>query len=197
MEKRGAFLSWLFSAICLAGCASAATAVESVTVCEGSPPTQWYLTEIAPTLPPWQQHPDQLPPATEYSHRDQGLIELGRFDVYNDEALDCWVTAGDKVAAFALAMRIDASERLPYFAGVPPLESVLHYLRIAARDESPSKPCHEPFCHGVPHAMLILAYYRRIADDEQRALFERARDAGITWAVYGLQGLSGPPYTAH
>lgn len=161
--------------------------------CGGEAPTSWYLRTVAPLLPDWQQRPDHPRPVAYPAHFLQGSIALDAFADVDLEQLVCWADNGDKLSALAAAVRLHDRARPRYSTGQPGLPIVEHYLRVAARDESPSGPCATPFCHGVPEAMFRLAYYRLTRDDEWRSLMERARDSGLTQARYELEGRS-PPY---
>ncbi len=186
MRILGAFLAALLA---VGGAAAEELTQARAATCEGAAPTQWYLAEVAPTLPPWQQHPDRLAPATINDHAYQGLIEVRRFEVYSDEALTCWVEYGDKLAALALA---EKRFREQLDRSVPDVQAQ-RYLRMAAQDDCQAwRNEAQPFCAGVPQAISDLALSRRLRDHEYFRLMERARTGGFGPAAWELAGRQLP-----
>lgn len=188
MARCFGFCAVLLGALTLLGCVSVQE--PDTRTCAGQPPTHWYLTEVAPTLPVWQQHPDRLAPATIDDHAYQGLIEVRRFDMYNDETLACWAEGGDKLAAFSLADRLN---RILPRSDVPD-QRVLSMLELATVDTCGRQA--SLFCEGVSNAAYYLAQYRRVHDDEYFRLMRRARDGGFGLAAWELAGRQ-PPQLGH
>lgn len=152
--------------------------------CEGEMPTEWYMRDIAPTLPVWQRTPDRKV-QLERSHLYYGTISTRQFERYSSQQLQCWANDGDKLAALAAAEMIGWDPSARYGAGH---ETVEQLLRIASEDNAPGQPCAQAFCHGVPEAMYRLAIFRGLRDREYRSLLERANRAGFVLARYELSG---------
>ena len=173
----------LFAAACVSG------EMQTTNACRGEAPTEWYLRDIAPSLPIWQQHPELPMPGSGYI--DQGKIELVAFEDLASEELRCWSDRGDRLATLALAVRLTLTTTPPRSAR--DVREIERLLRASAADrQRNSEPCAEPFCHGVPEAMYRLAIFRRSDDAERRELLERASRAGFTLATLELRGEQTP-----
>ncbi len=118
--------------------APAPAATADATPCPGKRPTAYYMEDVAPTLPPHMRNPFQMP-VIPHPHYDQGQVAFEKLTRYTSSELECWAFQGDKIAAFAFAVRTIPSGNLPEYFQKYPLNSDwvrrnFFFLQIAASE---------------------------------------------------------------